>query len=244
MGLRYVSSISNKNKIGADSSFLRPNEAIRTLSYVQKNLLSTTSAMASATNPDNLPHLPLPKLEDTLRKYLASVKPLLTDEKYQQAIQLAEDFRQGQGAKLQALLKEKADNSENWLADWWTTVAYLTFRLSVVTNSNPGHYFATRFLENDFEWCRHAARVSWASLRYKQMIDNGEIQPERAGKALLDMSQYKKIFGTCRVPGRDCDQISFNSQSKHIVVAYRNAVSICSRLIKPPSLIACFNPAL
>lgn len=44
------------------------------------------------------------------------------------------------------------------------------------------------------------------------------------GKDLLDMSQYKKIFGTCRVPGVKKDSLEYHPTSKHIVVVKNNNV--------------------
>lgn len=43
------------------------------------------------------------------------------------------------------------------------------------------------------------------------------------GKNPLDMSQYKKIFGTCRIPFEKRDKLSFND-SKHITVIHNNHV--------------------
>lgn len=52
---------------------------------------------------------------------------------------------------------------------------------------------------------------------------------ERMGKDILDMSQYFKVLGTCRIPGVTRDTIQFYGQSsdppKHIVVAHNNHVS-------------------
>lgn len=221
MGLRYVSTATSCSKPDKNNNLFNKNR-IHPITTVQKNLASSTIT----SNPDNLPHFPLPKLEDTLQKYLRSVKPLLSKEKYQKTIKAVEEFSKpnGSGARLQSLLKAKADNSENWLSDWWTKVAYLSYRLPVVVNSNPGLYFPTKFFENEFEWCRYASQVIWASLRYKQMIDHNEIAAEKAGKFPLDMAQYKKIYGTCRVPAREVDEIVFNPNSKHIIVAYKNGV--------------------
>lgn len=44
------------------------------------------------------------------------------------------------------------------------------------------------------------------------------------GKDPLDMSQYKKIFGTCRIPGTKRDSLTFNN-SNHITVIHNNHVS-------------------
>lgn len=221
MGLRYVSTATSCSKPDTNNNLFNKNR-IHPITTIQKNLASS----AISSNPDNLPHFPLPKLEDTLQKYLRSVKPLLSNEKYQKTIKAVEEFTKpnGSGTRLQSLLKAKADKSENWLSDWWTKVAYLSYRLPVVVNSNPGLYFPTKFFENEFQWCRYASQVIWASLRYKQMIDHNEIPAEKAGKFPLDMAQYKKIYGTCRVPARDVDEISFNPNSRHIIVAYKNGV--------------------
>lgn len=211
----YKPDVNNNN-------ILNGNRQQEPIQVIQRILLSSAP---NQTNPQKLPHYPLPQLEDTLQKFLKSVKPLLNNEKYHQTENLIEKFGKGIGAKLHTLLKKKAEQSENWLADWWTTVAYLSWRVPVVINCSPGLYFPTRFFENEFQWCHYASQIIWASLRYKQMVDNNEISLEKAGKFPLDMAQYKKIFGTSRVPAPGVDKISFNPQSRHIVVAYRNGVS-------------------
>ena len=45
------------------------------------------------------------------------------------------------------------------------------------------------------------------------------------GKDPLDMNQYKKVFGTCRIPGVKRDGLSYNPMSTHITVTHRNNVS-------------------
>lgn len=42
------------------------------------------------------------------------------------------------------------------------------------------------------------------------------------GKEELDMNQYNKIFGTCRIPCLPVDKLEFNGDSKHIVVVHNN----------------------
>lgn len=51
------------------------------------------------------------------------------------------------------------------------------------------------------------------------------------GKSPLDMAQYKKIFGTCRIPGEKCDKLSFND-SKYVTVCHNNSVSLKIVLIR------------
>lgn len=208
--------------IAAPSVHPTPMIQPQTITLAPRRSLATAKAITSPTNPDNLPHLPLPKLEDTLEKYVRSVEPLLPKDKFERTVRLIEDFVKGKGLHLHELLQKKAETNENWLSDWWLKYAYLAYRSPVVVHSNPGLYLPTKFFENDFQWCRYAARVIWAALRYKQMIDYNEIPVEKAGKFTLDMNQYKKIYGTCRIPAREVDRLSFNPRSRHIVVAYRN----------------------
>lgn len=47
---------------------------------------------------------------------------------------------------------------------------------------------------------------------------------DKMGKDPLDMNQYKKIFGTCRIPGLKKDHLEYNPQSRHIVVVRNNNV--------------------
>lgn len=51
------------------------------------------------------------------------------------------------------------------------------------------------------------------------------IPEEKMGNAPLDMQQYKKVFGTCRIPGETVDSLEYNPTSKHIAVVHNNHVS-------------------
>jgi carnitine O-palmitoyltransferase 1 len=62
-----------------------------------------------------LPTLPLPSLDDTLRKYLRSVRPLYNDKEYKRVEALAEEFKQTIGRKLQRYLWLKWLISTNYV---------------------------------------------------------------------------------------------------------------------------------
>lgn len=55
----------------------------------------------STTNSQNLPRLPVPKLKDTIEKYLLTVRPHLNDEEFAKTTSLVKDFVNGTGQKLQ-----------------------------------------------------------------------------------------------------------------------------------------------
>lgn len=66
---------------------------------------------------DSLPALPLPELDDTLKRYFESLKPFGTDEELKTSSRIIEDFRMGVGAKLHRMLAEKAKHEKNWVSD-------------------------------------------------------------------------------------------------------------------------------
>lgn len=57
-----------------------------------------------------------------------------------------------------------------------------------------------------------------AALRFKNLIDTNQIPVEKMGKNELDMQQYKKVFGTCRIPGDFVDTMEYHRNSQHIAV--------------------------
>jgi carnitine O-palmitoyltransferase 1 len=62
-----------------------------------------------------LPTLPLPSLDETLQRYLRSVRPLYDDAEYQRMEKLAEEFKQTIGRKLQRYLWLKWLISTNYV---------------------------------------------------------------------------------------------------------------------------------
>jgi carnitine O-palmitoyltransferase 1 len=68
-----------------------------------------------------LPTLPLPSLDDTLNRYLRTVRPLYNDDEYHRMEVLAEEFKQTIGRKLQRYL---------WLK-WLISINYVLMSESV-----------------------------------------------------------------------------------------------------------------
>ena len=64
-----------------------------------------------------LPTLPLPSLDETLQRYLRTVRPLYDDEEYQRMEVLAEEFKQTVGRKLQRYLWLKWLISSNYVSE-------------------------------------------------------------------------------------------------------------------------------
>ncbi|XP_049865434.1 carnitine O-acetyltransferase-like [Pectinophora gossypiella] len=190
--------------------------------YTSSLQVSCHYTSAKSTNILNLPKLPVPKLSDTLQKYLKSVRPHLNDDEFATTTSLVKDFECGVGQKLQNLLLKRAENSLNWLEEWWLNTAYLGYRDPVTVFSSPGLVFPFRKFNNEEEQLRYAAKTLLAALEYKDLIDNDKIPQEKMGKNPLDMAQYKKIFGTCRIPWEKIDKLSYNTNTKHVTVIHNN----------------------
>ena len=65
-----------------------------------------------------LPKLPVPPLNQTLQRYLISVKPLMSNKEFQKTKDAVEEFgrENGVGQKLHEMLLEKAKHSDKWVS--------------------------------------------------------------------------------------------------------------------------------
>ena len=69
------------------------------LSSVKNNYLHETN-IPTYYFQDSLPKIPIPPLEDTVTRFLASAKPLLTEEEFENTSNIANEFLNGKGKEL------------------------------------------------------------------------------------------------------------------------------------------------
>jgi len=82
-----------------------------------------------------LPKLPVPELEQTLRKLKESLKPIAHyPEEYHAAVAKVDDFARALAPELHTRLLKRRDETDHWLEEWWDNDAYLAYRDSVVVN--------------------------------------------------------------------------------------------------------------
>jgi len=76
--------------------------AVRSLSeddeFLHRSIVPTDHFQAS------LPRLPVPKLEDSCRRYLAALAPVLTPEELRRSEKIVDAFRDGEGIREHASL--------------------------------------------------------------------------------------------------------------------------------------------
>ncbi|XP_066907892.1 carnitine O-acetyltransferase isoform X2 [Halyomorpha halys] len=172
----------------------------------------------------SLPCFPVPPLLDTLKKFLTSTKPFLSSEEYCCSEEILKCFGApgGEGEFLQCLILERAEKMDNWLTDWWQKHAYFDNRNPLILNTITGLSFPVQRYKTEKEFLECASKIAAGALQFKKLVDENKIPQECIGDQPLDMSQYKTIFGTCRVPHDTSDYLVFNSKSDHITVAYKN----------------------
>ncbi|KAL1408148.1 hypothetical protein Q8F55_004951 [Vanrija albida] len=186
-----------------------------------------------------LPRLPIPALQDTAARYLASLEPLLPADEFKRSVAAVNEFISptGLGPVLQERLQavDKAAPA-SWLEDIWLNKAYLEWRGPSYINVNWAAILADnaavplvpvsqveRGRPTDVQINR-AARLVTHLLEANDALNMGTFAPDQQRDTPLCMNQYKWQFGTTRVPAPGRDQIlhQYPSTVRHVLLQYRN----------------------
>jgi carnitine O-palmitoyltransferase 1 len=183
---------------------------------VVKALVGTKPLMMSYQSV--LPPMPVPKLEDTVRRYLDSVEPWQEPAVFEKTKAEAAEFLAKTGPNLQWYLKLKWWTSKNYVTDWWEKYVYLRGRDAIMVNSNyyvldsAGPLYTNR-------QCARAANLVVEFAKYKEQLETEQIPPlKAAGVVPLCMWQFERMFNTSRVPGMEADEIRHWPEAKHVAV--------------------------
>uniref|UniRef100_A0A8C2KWD5 Carnitine O-acetyltransferase n=1 Tax=Cyprinus carpio TaxID=7962 RepID=A0A8C2KWD5_CYPCA len=139
---------------------------------------------------ESLPKLPVPPLQQTCSRYLASLEPLISAEEMTHTRELMDEFLRpgGIGERLQKSLERRARKTENW-----------------VRKKHALHYNCTLSLHSlDY---RFAAKLIAGVLDFKSMIDSHTLPVEYLGGKPLCMDQYYQVLSSCRIPGPKRDTV-------------------------------------
>ncbi|KAG8576508.1 hypothetical protein GDO81_009887 [Engystomops pustulosus] len=169
----------------------------------------------------SLPRLPVPRLEETIDRYLQSVQPLLDEEKFNRMKELSEEFQKGLGRKLQKYLHLKSWWATNYVSDWWEEYVYLRGRGPIMVNSN---YYAMDFITVNptTNQAARAGNAIHAMLMYRRKLERGLIPPVMAlGIVPMCSYQMERMFNTTRIPGMESDQLQHLVESRHVCVYHK-----------------------
>ena len=175
---------------------------------------------------DSLPRLPVPTLEETAKRYLKSLHPLLSKSEFRQSTKFVQEFLKpgGQGETLQErlLAKREDPNTKNWIAEWWNEAAYLGYRDPVVPYVS--YFYSHRDDRKRRDPAKRAAAISTAVVEFKKQVDAGTLEPEYMRKLPIAMSCYEYMFNCCRIPQKPSDvpKKYGHKENQHIVVIRKN----------------------
>ncbi|MCJ1295759.1 Carnitine O-acetyltransferase mitochondrial [Xylographa carneopallida] len=173
---------------------------------------------------DSLPHLPVPTLEETTRRYLKSVHPLLNSSEFENTEKAVKDFiKPGSLAEqLQKRLQARqADpKHKNWLYEWWNEAAYLAYRDPVVPYVS--YFYSHRDDRRRRNPAKRAASLTIAALEFKKQVDSGTLEPEYMKRLPISMESYQWMFNACRIPSKPADHpVKYKSEENKFIIAVR-----------------------
>ncbi|XP_048732757.2 carnitine O-palmitoyltransferase 1, liver isoform-like isoform X2 [Ostrea edulis] len=169
-----------------------------------------------------LPKLPVPNLNVTLDRYLASMKPILSDEDYMNLTTAVLAFKEKDGPILHKYLCERAATKNNWLIDYWQDFAYLVSREPCAVKVNC---YATdrKDLPTNNQIARAANLIHFV-LRFHEQLQDETLTPQYLQDMIpMCMEGYRQQFSTTRIPYDTIDRLMIYEESKHIII-YRNGV--------------------
>ncbi|OQR96495.1 choline/Carnitine O-acyltransferase [Thraustotheca clavata] len=214
--------------------------------YVQQTVIPTYHFQKS------LMRLPVPKLDDTLNRYLLAVEPVVSPEQFKDTQREVESFRKSLGPQLHEALvaRDKASPETSYINKWWFEM-YVRDRQPVAINVNPQIKIKddpnpAKNIQNQRAASLIASSVRFfLTLRDKQLVpDIFHTKPQHSktemfdtvmkylpesisfygaaavGAYPLDMSQYKNLFQSTRIPRVGEDVLQVFPDSKHVVVQY------------------------
>ncbi|CBQ68215.1 probable carnitine O-acetyltransferase, mitochondrial precursor [Sporisorium reilianum SRZ2] len=174
-----------------------------------------------------MPHLPVPALEQTLKKYLRSTVPHQTKEslaKTEQAVQAALSGADAQLVQtLQQRLEDRAakEGRESWLSEWWNDAAYMAYRDPVVPYVS--YFYQHKDDKTRRTGAKRAAGLLKAFLAFRRLVETEQLTPEKGKAGPLCMRSYKWMFNANRIPEKPSDTaVKYDWQANNHLVVLRN----------------------
>lgn len=126
----------------ADPSTWRP-EGVKLIEAMSQGKCTDTTVLDKSIIPTkhlqrSLFRLPIPKLEDTCKRYLSAVQPLVPPTDFERTSSIVNDFQANQGKELheQLVKTDKANPHTSFISDDWFEL-YLSDRQPLPINYNP-----------------------------------------------------------------------------------------------------------
>ncbi|XP_043485133.1 carnitine O-palmitoyltransferase 2, mitochondrial-like isoform X2 [Leptopilina heterotoma] len=141
--------------------------------FIQRSKIRTMHFQAS------LPRLPIPKLEDTCRRYLNAQKPLLSEEEFTKTKSFVNQFLENEGLIFQNELikKDKKNRHTSYISEYWFDM-YLRDRRPLPINYNPIIIYTQESDERYNDQLVKATNFIVSSARFMKSLRAGILEPE------------------------------------------------------------------
>ncbi|KAK8846597.1 hypothetical protein IAR55_005683 [Kwoniella newhampshirensis] len=201
------------------------------MTTAQAPLPSSTSLSVPSSDPsasttktagaESLPKLPIPPLKDTLERYTRALEGLQDNKEHERTKDVVRHFLEGgEGEEWQRRLEEYARERDSYIEEFWYE-SYLSHSDSVVLSLNPFFVLSSDVNPRTEPQLSRASSLILSSLLFIHDLRNGLLKPDDVRGIPLDMSQYERLFGSCRVPtDRGC-RMEVHPESRHIAVVRR-----------------------
>lgn len=191
----------------------------------------------------NPPRLPIPPLKDTLERYIKRLEPLQDDKQNSRMrkvvyspenLELLESLHEKLIHYDKELAQEQPESS--YIERFWYD-SYLEYDASVVLNVNP--FFQLQddptivdtsatdsgpYGYNTVQ-VKRAAKLTTSILKFIRELRHGTMKPDVIKGRHLSMDQYKKLFGSSRIPpgpGEQSCHLQTDTTSHHVIVMYKS----------------------
>ena len=176
---------------------------------------TSTSVGHMYSNQADLPRLPMPELDNTKEMLMEVLKPISTDAEWKTTEKKVLTFFEEQAVGLQKTL-EKTDK-ENMETTWFHpfhTDMYMNARYPTYIYKNPVGVCRKDFLEAKglTSQLDVAAAVVRGTIKFGIKCMEETLEPDEFKGITTCMLQYGRMFGSCRIPGKDKD--TFNTSAK------------------------------
>jgi carnitine O-acetyltransferase len=163
-----------------------------------------------------LERLPVPDLVETCALYLELVRPLVSEAELAGTRRAVSEFATpgGPGWALQRRLLDWSATRENWLEPFWDDW-YLCDDTPLLVNVSPGFVLAGTGQPQT----SRAAGLLAAALRFKELVDREELDPDVENGQARCMREYSRVLSSTRVPGATRDRLESYPDSRHVVVS-------------------------
>ena len=168
-----------------------------------------------------LPRLPIPKLEDTIERFIPTALPLAKSQEERDTLLEACQQFPDEAKELQKRLEERRQEftDSSWLQLWWNTEGYLKVRDPVVINVSYFFHFSDdpTLPVGQPKNVKRSAAILTAVAEYRRQVCSGSMPAETVGKKHTPLCSvaFKYMFHACRIPRRIQDSYRIYDPSLH-----------------------------